>query len=143
MKRKAGKSNCAINYSLETFGDMWSLLIIRDIILFGKHTYGEFLDSDERIATNILASKLSCLVSAEILHKSSNPADKRKDIYTITEKGLALIPMFFEMMEWGVKYNDLKTPKEAVDFIKKFKKNKIKVAQEVMEKVRAGGSVFS
>lgn len=142
MKREGGKSNCAINYALEVFGDMWSLLIIRDIVFYGKHTYGEFLDSDEHIATNILASRLSFLESEGILRKSANPADKRSDIYTMAKKGLDLIPMLFELMEWGVIYNTSKTPKGAVEFAKKFKKNKTKVTKEVTAKVRAGGSIF-
>ena len=41
------RSNCPINFALETFGDPWSLLIIRDMVYFGKKTCGEFLASEE------------------------------------------------------------------------------------------------
>jgi DNA-binding HxlR family transcriptional regulator len=55
------RSDCPINFALETFGDPWSLLLIRDIVYFGKNTYGEFLVSEEGMATNILASRLAHL----------------------------------------------------------------------------------
>src|SRR5205085_10457184 len=55
------RSDCPINFALETFGDPWSLLLIRDIVYFGKKTYGEFLASEEGMATNILASRLARL----------------------------------------------------------------------------------
>lgn len=64
------RSDCPISFSLETIGDTWSLLIIRDIVYCGKKTYGEFLDSDEKIASNILASRLALLEQKGILEKS-------------------------------------------------------------------------
>jgi DNA-binding HxlR family transcriptional regulator len=55
------RSHCAVNYGVEMFGDRWSLLIIRDIVFVGKKTYGQFLKSEEGIATNVLASRLAFL----------------------------------------------------------------------------------
>ena len=52
------RSHCPINVAQEEFGDKWSLLIIRDLMLKGKKHYGEFLESDEKISTNILANRL-------------------------------------------------------------------------------------
>lgn len=74
-------------------------------MLFGKTSYGEFLASPERIATNILADRLQQLESAGIIQKSKNPKDKRKDVYTLTNRGVDLVPMVAEMMLWSVKYN--------------------------------------
>jgi DNA-binding HxlR family transcriptional regulator len=141
MKRTGRKSNCPINYSLERIGDTWSLLILRDIVFSGKKTYSEFLDSDERIATNVLASKLVSLEREGILRKSPHPTDKRKDFYTLSEKGLDLIPMLFEMTRWGIAY-DSKTEKSVKNFMRKYNKNKTGVIKETIKKVRAGGSVF-
>src|SRR6266581_4030495 len=59
--RHQRRSDCPINFALETFGDLWSLLLIRDIVYFGKRTYGEFFASEEGMATNILASRLARL----------------------------------------------------------------------------------
>src|SRR6266542_5845105 len=105
MKRTGRRSDCPINFALETFGDTWSLLIIRDIVFFGKRTYGDFFKSRESIATNILASRLTLLEHEGILYKTPHPDDKRKDVYALTEKGLDLIPMLLEMVAWGAKHD--------------------------------------
>src|SRR5438034_5603969 len=99
------RSDCPINFCLETFGDTWSLLIIRDIVYFGKKTYGEFLESEEGIATNILASRLAQLEQKGILVKTPHETDKRKEIYALTEKGLDLIPILLDMADWGARHD--------------------------------------
>ena len=85
------RSDCPINFALETFDDPWSLLIIRDIVYFGKKTYGEFLASEEGMATNILASRLAHLEQQGLLVKKPSEQDKRKEEYVLTETGLDLI----------------------------------------------------
>jgi DNA-binding HxlR family transcriptional regulator len=98
------RSSCPVNFVLETVGDRWSLLIIRDIVRYEKHTCGEFLNSDEKISANILADRLSRLVQAGILRKTPNPSDKRKDIYKLAQKGVDLCSMMLGMILWGVRY---------------------------------------
>jgi DNA-binding HxlR family transcriptional regulator len=99
------RSDCPINFALETFGDPWSLLIIRDIVYFGKKTYGAFLTSEEGMATNILASRLARLEQQGILMKQPSSSDKRKEEYVLTEKGLDLIPVLVEMANWSAEYD--------------------------------------
>lgn len=99
------RSNCPINYALEEFGDIWSLLIVRDIMLFGKTTYGEFLSSNEKIATNILANRLEKLIQNGIIRKTKNHSDKRRDNYQLTKKGSDLYPIMKEVMLWSKKYD--------------------------------------
>jgi DNA-binding HxlR family transcriptional regulator len=72
------RSDCPINFALEMFGDPWSLLLIRDIVYFGKHTYGDFLASEEGMATNILAIRLAHLEQQGLLVKKPSEQDKRK-----------------------------------------------------------------
>ena len=86
------RSHCAVNYGVEIFGDRWSLLIVRDIVFAGKKTYGEFLKSEEGIATNVLASRLAFLEEQGILSRAPSPDDRRKDFYTLTEKGWTSFP---------------------------------------------------
>jgi DNA-binding HxlR family transcriptional regulator len=95
------RSQCHINFSLETFGDSWSLLILRDIVYFGKKTFSEFLHSDEQIARNILADRLQKLQQRGLLEKISDEDDKRKGGYVLTEAGLDLIPILVELADWG------------------------------------------
>ena len=97
------RSGCPINFSLEIVGDAWSLLIIRDIVYFGKHTFGEFHDSAEGIARNILTNRLTKLEQNGILIKRPHP-DGRKDMYVLSEKGLDLVPLLMDAADWGVSY---------------------------------------
>jgi DNA-binding HxlR family transcriptional regulator len=144
------RSDCPVNFAVETLGDKWSLVILRDIIFWGKHTYGEFLKSDERIATNILANRLEYLEREGLIEKSPHPDDKRKDYYTVTEKSIALVPMFIEMIAWSAQQEAWQaldhcnaTP-EQVAFVRKAAttKNKSKLIKEVESIVRRGRCVF-
>jgi len=100
-KRKARRSGCPLNASVEMLGDRWSLLIIRDMMLRGAKTYKEFLDCYEGIATNILADRLRKLAAHGIVATESDPLDGRKVIYVLTKKGIDLAPVLTEMVVWA------------------------------------------
>jgi DNA-binding HxlR family transcriptional regulator len=102
----ARRSGCPLNASIEMLGDRWSLLIIRDMMLRGSRTFKEFLDSYERIATNILADRLRKLVSYGIITTEPDLADGRKQIYLLTEKGIALAPVMTEMVLWAADHEE-------------------------------------
>lgn len=140
MKRAENKSHCPVNFALETFGDTWSLLIVRDIVFWGKRSYGEFLDSGEGIATNVLAARLAHLEQRGILSKGPHESDRRKEVYTLTEKGLDLIPILLEMSGWSAQY-DLQTtaPRQ---FVNAVYADREKMFKRVQDTVRNGGSLF-
>jgi DNA-binding HxlR family transcriptional regulator len=102
---KLRTSGCPIAYGLDTFGDRWSLLIIRDMMLNAKKTYGEFLDAGEGISTNILADRLKHLDAAGIIEKSRDPENRRSFIYTLTKKGRDLAPIVLEIISWSGKHD--------------------------------------
>ncbi len=103
--------NCPIFFSLEIFGDKWSLLILRDILHFNKKHYNEFLDSEEGISTNILADRLRKLEEEGIISKNRDPNNKKQFIYSPTKKCLDLVPLILEIAVWGAKYDpDTKAP---------------------------------
>lgn len=106
MKRTENRSRCPINLALETFGDTWSLLIVRDMMLWGKNTYGEFQESGEDISPSVLADRLDHLVEKGILSKQPAEEDKRKMVYSLTNKGLELIPIVYELVNWGVNQHE-------------------------------------
>jgi DNA-binding HxlR family transcriptional regulator len=86
---------------VEILGDRWSLLIIRDMMLRGFRSYKEFLESYERIATNILADRLRKLEGHGIISTARDPSDGRKLIYSLTAKGIDLAPVLTEMVLWA------------------------------------------
>lgn len=99
------RSNCPINFVLETFGDKWTLLIVRDLMFKGKQTYGEFLESDEKISTNILADRLKRLEEHEIVEKTVAPDNRSKLIYSLTPRGKDLLPVMLEITAWSAKHD--------------------------------------
>jgi DNA-binding HxlR family transcriptional regulator len=98
------RSYCPINLSLEIFGDTWTLLVLRDMMFAGKRHFRELLHSDERISSNILADRLARLVEQGLLTKADDPTHKQKAIYSLTEKGIALLPVVVQIGAWGSRW---------------------------------------
>ncbi|MGE0566529.1 MAG: winged helix-turn-helix transcriptional regulator [Bacteroidia bacterium] len=124
MKKKKIKyrSDCPISTALDIFGDKWSLLIIRDMIFKEKSTYGDFLESGEKIATNILADRLAMLECSGIISKHKHPESKAKILYKLTQKGIDLIPVLVEIIAWSEKYHEVHP--QAITFAKQIRKDK-------------------
>jgi DNA-binding HxlR family transcriptional regulator len=97
----AWRSGCPLNASVEMLGDRWSLLILRDMMLRGYLSFKQFLESDEGIATNILAGRLRKLEKYGIISARPDPSDGRKVIYLLTRKGIDLAPVLTEMVLWA------------------------------------------
>jgi DNA-binding HxlR family transcriptional regulator len=140
MKRTDNKSHCPVNFALETFGDAWSLLIVRDIVFWGKRTYGEFLDSGEGISTNVLASRLAHLEEKGVLSRGPHESDGRKEVFTLTEKGLDLIPILLEMSGWSAQHDPATTAPLA--FVAAVYRDRDGMFRKIQDLVRNGGSLF-
>ena len=136
------RSHCSVNYGVEIFGDRWSLLIVRDIVFVGKKTYGEFLKSEEGIATNVLASRLAFLEEQGVLSRAPSPDDRRQDFYTLTEKGLDLIPILLNIVLWSAKHDPKSYIRRRKEFVARLNRNPREAGEEVKELVRNGGCVF-
>ena len=145
MKSKKAKlrSHCPVNYALESIGDRWALLILRDIVFRGQRTYRDFLNSEEGIATNILASRLNHLIEAGILQHEGDETDGRKGNYSLTEKGLDLIPVIFEMVLWSEKYDKQSEAKRITPLIELIKKNNRKISEKSKEQVKRGEGIVA
>lgn len=103
--RRDHRSECVMNRMVEVFGDQWTLLVIRDIIFMNRRHFRELLTKSlEGIASNILADRLQRLVKQGIIVKSHDPSHKQKAIYSLTESGIALLPILLEMHSWGHRY---------------------------------------
>jgi DNA-binding HxlR family transcriptional regulator len=99
------RSGCPINLTLEVVGDKWSLLVIRDMIFGNRRHFRELLaKSEERIASNILADRLKRLTDEGIVSRAVDPTHKQKAIYSLTEKGIELLPVLAQISAWGLKH---------------------------------------
>ena len=110
------RSHCPINYTLEHFGDKWSFLIIRDLMFKGKRHYNEFLEAGEKVSTSVLGDRLRKLEEMGIISKGQDTVKKSRIRYSLTQKGIELLPILIEMIIWG-SVNDALTesPKEFMD----------------------------
>jgi DNA-binding HxlR family transcriptional regulator len=133
MEKTVKRSECPISCSLDIFGDKWSLLIIRDLMFFGKTTYGEFLKSAEGISTNILAARLQSLEESQLLIRTEHPDSKAKVLYKLTEKAVDLLPMIVEIHLWAEKHLTI-TP-ETRALIQEVKKDKEGFITKIMTKL--------
>ena len=109
------RSGCPVSISLEVFGDRWSLLVIRDLMVRGYRTFKEFEQSGEGIATNILAHRLKKLRAAGIIKTEHDLTDRRKLKYRLTQKGIDLAPVLLELLIWGARHEQTGAPRQVID----------------------------
>ena len=124
------RSGCPLNASVEILGDRWSLLIIRDMMLRGFRSFKEFLESYERIATNILADRLRKLETYGIISTARDPSDGRRLIYSLTAKGIDLAPVLTEMVLWAAAHE--KTGNQTL--VRQMRKDKEQVISAVRQR---------
>ena len=121
------RSDCPISKVLDLVGDKWSLLILRDMLFFGKETYSDLQNSDEKMATNILSTRLEKLEQEGLISKRASEQDKRKKLYKLTEKGIDMLPILLDMIVWSAKYApDTEIPEGLVEKLKKDREGVIK-----------------
>ena len=135
MKKMTRRSACPISITLDILGDKWALLIIRDLMFAGKKTYGEFLQSEEKIATNILADRLLILEKTGIVKKEAFPGNKVKNLYQLTPKGIDLMPTLFEIIVWGDKYFEI--PERVHRLAEEIRKDKNGMIKELSKRLEA------
>ena len=108
------RSGCPINLSVEALGDKWSLVVIRDMMFGNRRHFRELLqNSDERIASNILASRLQRLTELGLVTRAPDPTHKQKVIYSLTEPAIQLVPIMAHLGAWGRRHLPV-TPELAV-----------------------------
>ncbi len=134
MKEVKKRSDCPISCALDVFGDKWSFLIIRDLLEKQQCTYGDLLKADEKIATNILATRLQMLEENEIISKFYHPESKAKVLYKLTKKGVDLLPILIEIGFWADKYYTIDKSKKAI--LKEIKKDKEMFIQKTIQQLK-------
>ena len=134
MTRKHRRSKCPINFAVEIFGDKWTLLVIRDLMFKGKNHFGDFLRSEESIATNILADRLALLEMNGLVTKEADPEHGAKYIYRLSPKGQDLLPALTEIILWSAKYDN----DSAVDrkFVRQAKADRVSLYRQVLDNLR-------
>lgn len=107
-------TGCPVFLGANVFGDRWTLLVLRDMMLHGRKTFGEFMESGEGISTNILASRLRSLEEEGIVWRRQDPQNRRSFHYGLTEKGIDLAPLLLEIIRWSGRHFDMNPSRMAL-----------------------------
>lgn len=133
------RSDCPINLSLEIFGDKWTLLIFRDIMLFDFTHFNEFVTL-EGISSNILTDRLNRLIEYDILTKTQDQQNLSSYVYSLTDKGIELVPIVMEIFFWGSihteKNNTQGSNEKASLLLKQLTENKTLTIKEIQDKLK-------
>ena len=118
---RTNRSQCPLVNILDILGDKWSLIIIRDLFL-EKKTFTEFMNSPEKFASNILSNRLDFLINHGLLKVIKLPNDNKTKVYYLTNKGIDLYPIVYEMMYWSKRNLDEEFGPLGVQFFKESKR---------------------
>ncbi|MDO6490102.1 MULTISPECIES: winged helix-turn-helix transcriptional regulator [unclassified Cellulophaga] len=128
------RCNCPITSAIDIIGDKWSLVIIKQMLTEKKKTFKDFIESEEAIATNILSSRLKMLEEFKIIVKGKLPENKKTNIYTLTEKGIALTPLIVELSIWSdANLREFHSDLYAGEELKMLRGNKEKFIENIIE----------
>ncbi len=103
-KSRKVRSECPIANALDLIGDRWTLLVLRDLIFYRRHEFGEILNGGEGIATNVLSDRLERLCGAGLVARFRHPTNGKKYLYRATETAVDLLPMMIELVIWGAQH---------------------------------------
>lgn len=100
--REAGRrSTCPVACGLDLFGDRWTLLVVRDLML-GAERFKEFASAPEGVPTNVLTERLERLLRGDVVEQVAAADGSKHPAYRLTKKGRALIPVLSAIRDWGL-----------------------------------------
>ena len=121
LKIRDNRSGCPISTSLEIIGDNWSLILIRDLFL-ERTTFTEFMNSPEKISSNILSDRINKLQKYNIIEYRLHPQNRKVKQYYLTKSGIELYPLIYDLIIWSKQHLDMKYLPISVDWYKKIEK---------------------
>lgn len=133
------RSTCPISFALEIFGDRWTLLVLRDLLLRSRTRYRELLACEEGIATNVLADRLRRLEQKGLIRKERDQQDARQYVYKPTHLAVSVIPMLIEMTVWGARNS--KSANVDRNLLRRFDKDREQLIAEIQARVRRDGGL--
>jgi DNA-binding HxlR family transcriptional regulator len=102
QRRCLDGSTCPVARSLDSIGDWWTLLIVRDAML-GIRRFSDFQRS-LGLARNVLSARLKKMVADGVMTLAPAADGTSYQEYQLTEKGEALLPVLVAMRQWGERY---------------------------------------
>lgn len=101
---KSYDMNCPVASALDIIGERWTMLILRDLFLYGPRRFQDFQDSLLSVSPNTLAARLRNLENNGIVEKEVYQTTPIRARYALTNKGRSLGPVMLALREWGNKH---------------------------------------
>ena len=105
LKIRDNRSGCPISTCLEIIGDNWSLILIRDLFL-ERTTFTEFMNSPEKISSNILSDRINKLQKYNLIEYRLHPQNRKVKQYYLTKSGIELYPLIYDLLIWSKNHLD-------------------------------------
>ena len=131
------RCDCPFTSAVDVLGDKWLLVLVKLMLMEGKQTFKDFIESEEAIATNILSTKLKLMEELGVVTKSQLPTNKKTNIYLLTDKGLSLTPLLVELAQWSDTYlRDVHPTLQDGDGLRQIRSDKAAFAAHLMATYR-------
>jgi DNA-binding HxlR family transcriptional regulator len=94
---------CPINHTFQVIGKKFTVLIMRNMMLFGHSHFNEFLEI-EGINPKTLSQRLKEMQRNGLVERRVNPGTPVRIEYFLTEKGMALKPVLEQLMLFSMQH---------------------------------------
>ena len=112
-RRRSYDQFCAAARALDSVGDRWTLLIVREL-LGGPRRYTDLHADLPGVSTDVLASRLKDMEQGGLAVRRKLPPPAPASVYELTERGLGLLPVLTALSAWGAPALDERHPTDAV-----------------------------
>ncbi|MCX4786018.1 MULTISPECIES: winged helix-turn-helix transcriptional regulator [unclassified Streptomyces] len=112
-RRRSYDQFCATARSLDSVGDRWTLLIVREL-LAGPRRYTDLHADLPGVSTDVLASRLKDMEQGGLATRRRLPPPAAASVYELTGRGRGLLPVLAALAEWGAPALTERRPTDAV-----------------------------
>lgn len=97
---------CPVARTLDIIGERWTILILRDLFLFGPRRFQDLQNSLSGVAPNTISARIKTLMDAGVIERELYSEHPPRAVYSLTQRGLDLKPALLALRDWGEKYTD-------------------------------------
>lgn len=96
--------NCPVTPVIQMLQGKWKLQIIYELCIQSPMRFGELKKMLKPITNTMLTNALKELEEDGLVHREQYNEIPPRVEYSLTEKGQDLLPVFYAISQWGMKY---------------------------------------
>ncbi|MEU6116839.1 helix-turn-helix domain-containing protein [Streptomyces sp. NPDC047117] len=113
MPRRSYDQYCSVARALDSVGDRWTLLIVREL-LAGARRYTDLHADLPGVSTDMLAGRLKDMERDGLAVRRRLDPPAAAFVYELTDRGRALLPVLTALADWGAPELGAPRPTDAV-----------------------------